>query len=105
MSANADTITKGQNIIDNIKVNVTAPASGKTPTATASVESENLTVISVSWSPADTTFRDGRPYTATINNENVEIISKSGKELTIAYTFCPGGVNKAEFTGRNQCSK
>lgn len=122
------------NIIDNFKVTVTAPASGKTPQTTASISNKDMEVVSVNWDPGDATFRDGRPYTvsvtvkikndvaknladytydywgsptldgrltyvpvARINDFDAKIISKNGKQLVIAYTFCPANTSVEEW--------
>ena len=93
--------------VTDIAITVTGPVTGAVPAAAAS-GSRNFNIGEVSWSPDDNPFRGGVEYTAsltlfahegyvftpalniaTINENDAAVISNTGDELTLSYTFPP----------------
>ena len=55
-----------EQILNDMALTVEAPEAGKKPSTAAVSQTEGVKVKSVSWSPADTTFKSGTEYTVTI---------------------------------------
>jgi len=92
--------------ITSAAITVTAPATGATPSTTASVGAVNFTAGAVTWSPAATTFAGNTQYmaavtltanndyvfasaltTATINGNAALVTNNTGATVTLSYEF------------------
>ena len=93
--------------VTDVAITVIWPVTGAVPSAAAS-GSGNFNIGAVSWSPDDNPFHGGVEYTAsltltahedyafapeldtaTVNGKDATVISNTGNELTLSYTFPP----------------
>jgi len=109
-SANSNTVTAVFPQTAAISINrpeiiITAPVKGVAPNITASSESNDFAIGSVSWSPTDNPFKGGTTYTAsvtltaahgftfnglttpTINGQTATVTSNTGAAVTLSYKF------------------
>jgi hypothetical protein len=91
--------------ITNPEISIAAPVKGAVPDTRAISEADSFTVETVSWDPADSPFKGGEVYTATvmlvaangftfigletatINGQTAEVSGNTGTAVTLSYTF------------------